>query len=124
MNRSSTLLALVLLFNAGLAQAAPELKLGEPENYCVTYCYIREPFEVIGYDANRRIGRIFCEFEAEISAKLPVHQGEIKTKYLKASPIGVFTNKNGSSIGDVEIDTGVIKNYLIDAKLKRIECHF
>ncbi len=113
----------MLLACVALAEAAPEVILGTPENYCVTYCYIRIPFQVTDFDPAHRTGRIFCEFEAEVSAKLPVHAGEVKTKYVQASPIGVFSNKDGAGIGDVEMDTGIIKDYFVDAKIKHVSCH-
>jgi hypothetical protein len=123
MNKSKILQGLVLLANASLVEAAPEIIMGTPENYCVTYCYIRIPFQVTNFDPAHRTGRLFCDLEAEVSAKLPVNGGEVKAKYLQASPIGVFANKNGAYIGDVEMDTGVIKAYFVDAKIKSVRCH-
>ncbi|MGC2456668.1 MAG: hypothetical protein WA435_01560 [Gallionellaceae bacterium] len=123
MNKSRVLLALMLLANAGLAGAAPVVIMGTPENYCVTYCYIRIPFQVTGYDPNRRTGRLFCDLEAEVRAKLPVNAGVVKAKLVQASPIGLFTNKNGAAVGDVEMDTGIIKDYFVDAKIKSVHCH-
>lgn len=114
---------MMLLANVGLAGAAPAVIMGTPENYCVTYCYIRIPFQVTGYDPNRRTGRLFCDLEAEVSARLPVNAGATQTKYMQASAIGVFTNKNGAAVGDVEMDTGVIKNYFVAAKIKSVHCH-
>ena len=124
MNKSGIMLACVLLANAGRAEASPEIIMGTPENYCVTYCYIRVPFQVTNFDPTHRTGRLFCDLEAEVSARLPVNAGEVKTKYLQASPIGVFAIKNGTYMGDVEMDTGVIKNYFVDAKIKSVHCHF
>jgi hypothetical protein len=123
MNKSRVLLALMLLANVGLAAAAPEVIMGTPENYCVTYCYIRIPFQVTGYDPAHRTGRLFCDLEAVVSARLPVNAGEVKTKLVQASPVGVFTSKSGAAVGDVEMDTGVIKNYFVDAKIKSVHCH-
>ncbi len=117
------LMALMLLLVTGVAMASPEIVLGTPANYCVTYCYINFPFQVTNYDPAHRSGRIFCEIDAEVSTKLPVHAGEIKTKSLHASPIGVFYKKDGAAIGDVEMDTGVTQHFFMDAKVKSIQCH-
>ncbi len=113
----------MLLAIAGAAEANPEIILGTPENYCVTYCYINIPFTVTGFDPAHRTGRIFCELDAEISTKLPVHAGEIKTKSLHASSIGVFINKNGAASGDVEMDTGITKHFFVGGKIKSVNCH-
>ena len=122
--RLKTLLWGLLLTGSEAAGAAPVIEMGEPETYCVTYCYIRVPFTVTDYGPGERIGRVFCEFDAEVTAALPVYHGEKKTKGMRASPIGVFRSKDGAGIGDVEMSTGIIKNYFLGANVKSIHCHF
>jgi hypothetical protein len=115
---------LCLLFvGAKVAAAAPAINLGTPENYCVTYCYVRVPFTVANLDPSRQIGRVFCEFDVEVTARLPVYNGEAKSKDLHASPIGVFRNDAGTGKGDVEMSTGIIKAYFLGAKVKSLNCH-
>lgn len=112
------------LFLSGIANAAPEIKLGTPESYCVTYCYIRVPFTIPNFGATHKIGRIFCDFDVDISAKLPVYDGETRTKNMKTSAIGVFKTEKETAEGDVEISTGMIKDYLKSTKVNSISCHF
>lgn len=113
----------LLLAGEHTAIAAPEIKLGATENYCVTYCYIRVPFTISGYGARHKIGRVFCDFDVDIAAKLPVYGGETRTKKLQTSTIGVFKSDAEPAVGDVEISTGVIKNYFMGAKINNINCH-
>ena len=122
--RLKILLCIALLAGMESASAAPEIKLGAPESYCVTYCYIRVPFTIPNYGATHKIGRVFCDFDVEVTAKLPVYGGETKTKSIQASPIGVFKSDAETAVGDVEISTGVIKDYLIGTKVKSVHCHF
>ena len=114
----------ILLFaGEGAASAAPVIELGAPENYCVVYCYIRVPFIIANYGATHKMGRVFCEFDAEVTAQLPVYNGEARTKSMQASPIGVFKNDAGKTTGDVEMSTGIVKKYFVGAKLNRVRCH-
>jgi hypothetical protein len=118
----------VLLLAGGTgANAAPSttpvIELGTPNNYCVVYCYIRVPFTITNYDVTHKMGRIFCEFDAEVTARLPVYNGEARTKSIQASPIGVFKNEAGKATGDVEMSTGIIKKYFEGAKVKNLHCH-
>ena len=113
-----------LLLSASAAKAAvPAIEMGKPETYCVVYCYIRAPFSITNYGPGQKVGRVFCDFDAEVTAALPVYKGETKTKGLQASSIGVFRAQDGVGHGDVEISTGVIKNYFLNAKTKSIRCH-
>jgi len=117
------MLWVLLLAGGGAANAAPVIELGTPDNYCVVYCYIRVPFTVTNYDATHKIGRIFCDFDTEVTAKLPIYNGEARTKNIQASPIGVFKNDTGKATGDVEMSTGIVKKYFVGAKVKSVHCH-
>jgi hypothetical protein len=117
------LLWVLLLVVGGAANAAPVIELGKPDNYCVVYCYIRVPFTITNYDASHKIGRVFCDFDAEVTAQLPIYNGEARTKNIQASSIGVFKNDMGKATGDVEMSTGIIKKYFVDAKIKSLHCH-
>lgn len=116
------LLWALLLVSANVTNAAPVIELGKPDNYCVVYCYIRVPFTITNYDANK-IGRVFCDFDAEVTAQLPIYNGETRTKNIQASPIGVFKSDAGKVTGDVEMSTGIVKKYFVGAKVKNIRCH-
>ena len=113
----------LLLLEGAVANAAPEIQLGTPDNYCVVYCYIRVPFSIANYDVSHKMGRVFCDFDAEVTAKLPIYNGEARTKNMQASPIGVFKNDSGKATGDVEMSTGIIKQYFVGAKVKSVHCH-
>jgi len=117
------LLWILVLVGEGVANAAPVIELGTPINYCVVYCYIRVPFTITNYDVAHKIGRVFCDFDTEVTAQLPIYNGETKTKSMQASPIGVFKNETGKVTGDVEMSTGIIKKYFVDAKVKSVHCH-
>lgn len=108
---------------ANAAVAAPAVVMGKPETYCVTYCYIRIPFTVTGYDPAHKIGRVFCDLKAEVTSKLPVYNGEARSRDVDADPIGVFKNDEKGGVGDVEMSTGVIVKYFVGAKLKSAACH-
>jgi hypothetical protein len=99
------------------------VEMGTPENYCVVYCYIRVPFTIAKYDVSHKIGRVFCDFDTEVTSRLPIYNGEARTKNLQATPIGVFKNEMGKATGDVEMSTGVIKQYFVSAKVKSVHCH-
>ena len=119
-----TLLCGLLFTVSGNAGAAPTLEMGKPENYCVVYCYIRVPFTVKDYGGSgQKIGRVFCDFDVDVTAALPVYQGETRTKSIKTSTIGVFKTLDGKGQGDAEINTGIIKNYFINGKANSIRCH-
>ena len=114
---------ILLFFGVGVANAAPTIELGAPDNYCVVYCYIRVPFTIANYDTSHKMGRVFCDFDAEVTARLPIYNGEARTKNMQASPIGVFKNDSGKATGDVEMSTGIIKQYFVGAKVKNVHCH-
>ena len=103
--------------------AAPAVVMGKAENYCVTYCYIRIPFTIANYDPARKMGRVFCELEADVTARLPIYNGEAKTKGVQAEAIGVFKNDAGVAKGDVEMNTGIAVKYFVGAKLRSANCH-
>ena len=113
----------MLLVGAEVANAAPVIELGKPDNYCVVYCYIRVPFTITNYEATNKIGRVFCDFDAEVTAQLPIYNGEARTKNIQASPIGVFKSDAGKATGDVEMSTGIVKKYFVGAKVKSVHCH-
>jgi len=117
------LLWILLLVGEGAANAAPSIELGTPNNYCVVYCYIRVPFTIVNYDVTHKIGRVFCDFDAEVTAQLPIYNGEARTKGIQASSIGVFKNDTGKTTGDVELSTGILKKYFVGANVKSIHCH-
>jgi hypothetical protein len=119
-------LGIFLAAGAGMAYAvgaAPAITLGQAESYCVTVCYVRVPFTVANYDPARKTGRVFCDLEADVTARLPVYNGEAKTRSVQASSIGVFKNDVGGGKGDVEMSTGIMDKYFIGAKLKSANCH-
>jgi len=118
-----TLLWVLLIMAGRTAEAAPVIELGTPNNYCVVYCYIRVPFTITNYDISHKMGRVFCDFDADVTAQLPIYNGETKTKSMQASPIGVFKNETGKVTGDVEMSTGIVKKYFVDAKVKSVQCH-
>ena len=103
--------------------SGPIVEMGPPETYCVVYCYIRVPFSIPKYDMSHKLGRVFCDFDAEMTAQLPIYNGEKRTKSIQASAIGVFKNETGTATGDVEISTGIIKKYFVGAKVKTVHCH-
>ena len=103
--------------------SGPIVEMGTPETYCVVYCYIRAPFSIPKFDMNHKLGRVFCDFDAEVTASLPIYKGETRTKSIQASAIGVFKNETGKASGDVEISTGIIKKYFVAAKVKNVHCH-
>lgn len=117
------LLWILLLAGGRAANAAPVIELGIPDNYCVVYCYIRVPFTITNYDTTHKMGRVFCDFDAEVTAELPVYNGEARTKNIQASLIGVFKNNTGTATGDVEMNTGINKKYFVGAKVKSVRCH-
>ena len=102
---------MLLLGEGSIVSATPVIELGTPNNYCVVYCYIRVPFTINNYNATSKIGRVFCDFDADVTAELPVFNGKAQTRNIQASPIGVFKNDMGKVTGDVEISTGIIKKY-------------
>ncbi len=134
-NPSRKILLLALLLSAAgcseqnstpenkVSNANIAVEMGTPENYCVVYCYIRVPFTIAKYDISHKIGRVFCDFDTEVTAKLPIYNGEARTKVVQASPIGVFKNEAGTATGDVEMSTGIIKKYFVAAKVKNVHCH-
>ncbi len=103
--------------------SSPIVEMGTPETYCVVYCYLRVPFSIPKYGMDHKLGRVFCDFDAEVTAQLPIYNGETRTKSLQASAIGVFKNEIGTATGDVEMSTGIIKKYFVGAKVKNIHCH-
>jgi hypothetical protein len=109
---------------AAAAEAVPAIAMGKEGSYCVTYCYVRVSFAVANYDPARKIGRVFCDMAADVTARLPVYNGEAKTREVDASVIGVFKNDATGGAGDVEMTTGILSKYFIGAKLKSISCHF
>jgi len=66
MLKSVMLLGLWLL--SGVVQAAPVIKLGDADDYCVVFCYIRIPFTITHYDSTRNIGMLYCDVDAEATA--------------------------------------------------------
>jgi hypothetical protein len=121
MLKSKILLWLLLM--TGTVHAAPLLTLGTSNNYCVVTCYIRIPFTLTNYESTRNIGMVYCDVDAEVTSIMAAYNGQIRTKNLKQSPIGVFKNTTGAIKGDVEVDTGISKKNFRDAKVKSASCH-
>ena len=113
----------VWLWCAPALAAAPVVSLGTPVSYCVVYCYIKVPFTVGGLATPPRTGRVLCEMDAAVTARLPVYNREARSKDLHASPIGVFRSNANLVSGEVEIDTGIRKEYFVGARLKAATCH-
>lgn len=117
------LLWTLFALGTGAAEASPTITLGAANNYCSVFCYIRVPFTITHYESTQRIGRIFCDFDAEVTSRLPVYNGEPRTKIMQASPIGVFAITPGEIKGFAEMETGIRKVYFVDGKIKSIHCH-
>jgi hypothetical protein len=116
------LLSMFLLMS-GAAEAAPVIVLGTAENYCVTFCYIKIPYTITGLESTHKIGRIFCDIEAEISSQLPVYKGETRVRLMQSSPIGAFKITPGPIQGFAEMDTGIRKIYFVGSHVRTARCH-
>ena len=112
-----------LLIITGPVYATPMLELGTSTNYCQARCYIRIPFTITGYESTRNIGMVYCEVDAEVTSIMVAYGGQIRTRILHQSPIGVFKNTTGAIKGEVEVDTGISKIYFKEAKIKNASCH-
>jgi hypothetical protein len=112
-----------LLLMTGTVNATPLLELGTSNNYCRVTCYIRIPFTITGYESTRNIGMVYCEVDAEVTSIMVAYGGQIRTKILHQSPIGVFKNTTGAIKGEVEVDTGISKIFFKEAKIKTANCH-
>jgi len=123
MSQFKILLTVLLALCAGMAEAAPTVTLGKDDNYCVVYCYVRVPFTITNLESTHHTGRIFCDLESVVTAKLPVYNGEARSKIVQASTIGVFAIAPGEIKGSVEMDTGIRKAYFVDGKIKNARCH-
>jgi len=121
MVKSVMLLGLWLV--SGAVQAAPDIKLGTADDYCVVFCYIRIPFTITHYDSTRNIGMLYCDVDAEATSIMVANNGEIRTKKMHESPIGVFKNTTGEIKGSVEFDTGIRKAHFKGSKVKAANCH-
>src|SRR3569832_356099 len=116
------LLWTLLVMSCG-AEAAPVIALGIPENYCATFCYIKIPYTITGLESSHKIGRIFCDIEAEISSQLPVYKGETRVRLMQSSPIGVFKIVPGPIQGFTEMETGIRKVYFVGSHVRSTSCH-
>lgn len=112
-----------LLIMAETANAAPMLELGASSNYCLATCYIRIPFTITNYESTRNIGMVYCDVDAEVTSIMIAYGGQIRTRILHQSSIGVFKNAAGAIKGDVEVDTGISKVYFKEARIKKARCH-
>jgi hypothetical protein len=121
MLKSKILLWLLLM--TGTVHAAPLLTLGTSDNYCVVTCYIRIPFTITHYESTRNVGMVYCDVDAEVTSIMAAYDGQIRTKNLQQSPIGVFKNTAGAIKGEVEVDTGISKKNFREAKVKTASCH-
>ena len=121
MLKSKILLWLLLM--TGTAHAAPLLTLGISDNYCVVTCYIRIPFTATNYESTRNIGMVYCDVDPEVTSKIPAYDGQIRTRNLRQSPIGIFKNTTGTIKGEVQVDTGISKKNFRDAKVNTASCH-
>src|ERR1035437_4486289 len=100
----------------GTVHAPPLLTLGTSDNYCVVTCYIRIPFTITNYQSIRNVGMVYCDGDAEVTSILAAYDGQIRTKILPQSPIGVFQNTAGTIKSYVEVDTGISNNSFREAK--------
>jgi hypothetical protein len=115
------LLCLLLISEA--APAVPVITLGAADDYCVVFCYIRIPFTITHYDSTRNVGMVYCDVDAEATSIMVANNGEIRTRKMHESPIGVFKNTAGEIKGAVEIDTGIRKLNFKGSKVKTASCH-
>lgn len=116
------LLCLTLMSVAAKAET-PVITLGTAETYCVVYCYVKVPFTITHFQSAQKMGRVLCEFDAEVRARLPVYNGEMRSKIVHASPTGIFKNTAGVFSGEAEMDTGIRKEHFVSARLKNASCH-
>lgn len=107
----------------GYVHAVPVLTLGTSDNYCVVTCYIRIPYTITNYESTRNIGMVYCDVDAEVTSIMAAYDGQIRTKNMRQSPIGVFKITAGAIKGDVEVDTGISKKNFMEAKVKSASCH-
>ena len=112
-----------LLFVTVAVHAAPLLTLGTSDDYCMVFCYIRIPFTITHYVSTRNIGMVYCDVDAEATSAMVANNGEIRTRNMHESPIGVFKNTAGEIKGAVEIDTGIRKKNFKGSKVKTASCH-
>lgn len=101
----------------------PVVTLGKAEAYCVVYCYLKVPFTITHFQSNQKMGRVLCEFDAEVRARLPVYNGELRSKLVHGSPTGIFRNLGGRFSGEAEMDTGIRMEHFDSAHLKSATCH-
>jgi hypothetical protein len=78
-------------------------------------CYIRISFTITNYESTQNIGMVYCDVDAEVTSVMTAYGGQIRTKDLPQSPIGVFKNTAGTIKGDVEVDTGISKQNWIES---------
>lgn len=123
-NMLKNLLALCLL-GAPLTATAegPAVILGSPESYCKTLCFVKIPFTITHFQSTQKMGLVLCDIEAEVRTRLPVHNGELRSKLMHASPTGVFRNSAGTFNGEVDMDTGIRKEHFVSALIKSARCH-
>lgn len=115
---------LCLLLMPGLAVAeTPVVTLGTPESYCKGRCFVRITFTITHFQSAQKMGRVLCDIEAEVSTRLPVHNGELRSKLIHASPTGVFRNSAGIFSGEVDMDTGIRREHFVGASVKSASCH-
>ena len=112
-----------LLFVTAAVQATPVVTLGTSDDYCVVHCYIRIPFTITHYESTRNVGMLYCDVDAEATSIMVANNGEIRTRSIHDSPIGVFKNTAGEIKGAVEIDTGISKNHFKGSRVKTASCH-
>ncbi len=117
------LLPCLLYFPLPALADTPVVSMGTAETYCVVHCYLKVPFTITHFQSAQKMGRVLCELDAQVSARLPVYNGELRSKMVHASPTGVFKNTNGVFSGEVEMDTGIRKEHFDSAHLKSASCH-
>jgi hypothetical protein len=123
MLKLNILLFSLLALSAELAHAAPTITLGKADSYCVVLCYIRVPFTIANLESTQHTGRIICDLESAVTARLPVYNGETRTRIMQTTTIGVFAIAPGEIKGAVEMDTGIRKPYFVEGKVKSARCH-
>ncbi len=116
-------IAVLLLLMMGTVNAAPLVSTGNPDDYCVSQCYIRIPFTIANYESGRKVGMVYCDVDAEVTYVSVADDGQIRTRKMHGSPIGVFKNAVGEINGAVEIDTGISKSNFRSSKVTSVSCH-
>lgn len=105
------------------AAESPAVILGSPESDCKALCFVKIPFTITHFQSTQKMGLVLCDIKAEVSTRLLVHNDELRSKLIHASPIGVFRNLAGTFSGEVDMDTGIRKEHFVNARIRSASCH-